>query len=241
MKPKLPVAPTRPARSAFTLIELLVVIAIIAILAGMLLPALAKAKAKASAAACQSNVKSLAMMAILYAQDQDDRWAPSFFTAPSTGAEIWYNVLPAYAGGKTAGSTRSGKIFECPGFKPVANNLTAGFIASIGICYSQNNKMGTAPAIFRMAQVDDTAGTLIHADTDGWGAELYPDDTTAGNTLYRHSGGKETSSKVNRYVTANGLPRGPTNSTTANLNFVDGHAESIKAPNLTPRFTFVRD
>jgi len=124
---------TRNAR-AFTLIELLVVIAIIAVLAGLLLPALARAKTVARRTACVSTLKQWNFAMIFYLDENHeflprenavDGINPWDSAADTTNGTVWYNTLAydlavkpvsfyaALSGDQMAFYDRS-SMFHCP-------------------------------------------------------------------------------------------------------------------------------
>jgi prepilin-type N-terminal cleavage/methylation domain-containing protein/prepilin-type processing-associated H-X9-DG protein len=204
-------------RAAFTLIELLVVIAIIAILAGLLLPAMARAKARGKAAACMSNLRQIGLGMAMYAEDNGG-WLPT--TTHGTGTNFcWIYTLAPYVGNVD-------RLRACPADPKAAERLAANASSYVLNEFTSVDKVdpfGRLLETFRkldaLPQPTDTHTVFIVGDSVA--TSIFNDHT--------HSRNWTTWAAVTNDISPNRHGSG------ANYLFADDHVASIGAAKLKTR------
>ncbi|MGO9527028.1 MAG: prepilin-type N-terminal cleavage/methylation domain-containing protein [Verrucomicrobiia bacterium] len=188
----------RRTSRAFTLIELLVVIAIIGILAGMLLPALAKAREKANNARSVSNEHQWGLALNMYNDDWTEYFpydgAPDSVCAPGN-TNAWFNVLPPYVGQKTLctlysmgtpPTPRENSVWVDPSATNKSVNPTIGnpvFYYSMSACL---HEQGSTCVGYRRDRMTAPANTIVFCEEP---EDNYSETTGQYDTVTRHSGG----------------------------------------------------
>ena len=220
-------------KRSFTLIELLIVIAIIAILAGMLLPALNRARESAFKISCVSNNKTLASAAIQYNMDnQDYFYAPTVADSYNSIFRLSAYVLPLYLG------------------KQIGEDVAGGLLRKEKIgsetLYLYTSKVMVCPG----RKLDPNRNVMIYTHNYGWNQHLGsgPNYNTSYTWLHQKLGSVRKPSQILMYGDAGGerwgayntLERDPFASTwkmyasqvrhgnMVIFSYVDGHAEPTK-------------
>lgn len=135
----------RSCKRGFTLVELLVVVAVIGVLAGLLLPAVGRAKESGRTATCMNNVRQIGLSVHVYTADFELYPVESLFMA--NRVHFWFEMIRSYA---SAPWPR--EIFKCPSYRLASSlhpvELGGGFIEGTGPfgSYGYNSSFGSVLA-----------------------------------------------------------------------------------------------
>jgi prepilin-type N-terminal cleavage/methylation domain-containing protein/prepilin-type processing-associated H-X9-DG protein len=222
------------ARRGFTLIELLVVIAIIAILAGMLLPALGRAKAKAQGITCMNNGRQMMMAWRLYVEDNQDRVIPSY------GPGQWVDGSLDFSGGNRSNWDINQDIAKSPLWKYCGNS------AGIWKCPADLSTVKFQGVTYPRVRSMSMNGWFDSSDVQGFstGYRVYKKmgdvfDPGASSTWLFMDEREDSINDGELIVSMNGWPSQPNSwmivdypasyhGGAAGLSFVDGHSEIRK-------------
>lgn len=238
-----------PSPQAFTLIELLVVIAIIAILAGMLLPALARAKDKGRVIKCNNNLRQFGLATTMYALDNNDRFPVMEDASNPPQLGYWPWDLPASVGDRLSNNGTTRHLMYCPAFSKQDNDTLWNFQVN-------SNRPGVGYRVIGFAMTFPKTGgvspTNINNTLSGPGVirvagqeiSVSPSDRVMLAEATISEGGDMRDRTRNRYTKVNGgwaghqtahlAPNGKMPSG-GNLAYLDGHTEFKKFEKMTVR------
>lgn len=183
----------------FTLIELLVVMAIIAILAGLLLPALGRAKQQAWATACLNHLKQIGLASVMYADDHND-----FLPRSSHQSESWVGTLQPYVGGTN--------LWRCPR----DSNKTRLYSYALNDFLLPPDESNPTPGNFsKSTSVPAPSETIFMAECA---------DDNANSDHFHFADAEDGDYSPTGFATLIAVQR---HLSTANYLFVDGHVERL--------------